>query len=116
MVGELGTTETDLSFKGLFGGHPPITVTRTLDADAAARVAGTVMGIVTGTGNYAPYSDTANDGTQAAKAILGEDVAAHAGATVEATLIVHGDVIEESLTGIDDNGAADLFAVGIFVK
>lgn len=116
MAGQLGTNEVSLDLKTLTCGHPPITVTRTLAADATARAAGTVMGKVTDSGHYAPYSNTANDGTETAKAILAEDVDAHGAATVEATLLVHGDVNEEALVGLDDNGSADLFAVGIFVK
>ncbi|HNW34273.1 MAG TPA: head decoration protein [Candidatus Ozemobacteraceae bacterium] len=116
MSGLLGTSEATLDLKTLTCGHPPILVKRTLAADATARAAGTVMGIVTNTGYYAPYGDTANDGTQAAKAVLAEDIDAHGSDTVEALLLVHGDVNEEALVGIDDNGAADLFAVGIFVK
>jgi hypothetical protein len=111
----LGLVEKTLDFKALFGGHPPIIMTVTLAADATARSKGTVLGKVTG-GNYAPYSDTANDGTESAKVILAEDVDAHASATVDALVCVHGDVLESGLTGIDANGKADLYAVGIFVK
>lgn len=115
MAGTLGTTETTLSQPAILGGHPPITKTVTLAIDATARVRGTVLGVVTADGTYAPYVNTNNDGTQTAKTILLEDVAIHA-ATVEATVLVHGDVIEDNLTGIDDAGIADLLAVGIYVQ
>jgi hypothetical protein len=71
------------------------------------------MGKVTASGHYAIYSDIAADGTEVARAILMEDVAAHAGATDEAVVLLHGDVVDANLTGIDANGRADLLDAGI---
>jgi hypothetical protein len=114
MAGTLGVTETTLSQPAILGSHPPITKKVTMAIDGTARVAGTVLGIVAADGTYAPYVDTNNDGTQTAKAILLEDVAIHA-ATVEAVVLIHGDVIEANLTGEDANGIADLLDAGIYV-
>jgi len=115
MTGELGTTTVTQTFPAIERGHPPIVLRKTLAADATARVKGTVLGLVTG-GNYAPYVDTNNDGTETARGILMEEVAAHSGATVEALVAFHGDFVQANLTGIDANGKADLAAVGIFME
>lgn len=100
--------------KNVIGGHPPIKKLVTLAIDATAREKGTVLGKVSGSGEYAPYVDTNNDGTQTAVAVLLEDVPVHA-AAVEALVLVHGDVVREDLVGLDANGEADLYAAGIFV-
>lgn len=99
----------------ILGGHPPIIMRKTLTIDATARVKGTVMALVTGA-NVSVYDDTKMDGTEVARYILAEDVPAHAAATVEALVMVHGDVMESGLTGIDAAGKADLYPLGIFVK
>jgi len=113
MSGTLGTTTTTQTFAAILGSHPPVIKKITLAIDAAARVAGTVLGQVTG-GDHAPYVDTNNDGTEVAKCILLEDVPIHA-ATTEALALFHGDVIQANLTGIDANGIADLLARGIYM-
>jgi len=116
MIGTLGVTTTTLTAPAIERGHEPIVLTKTLAIDAAARVKGTVLGKVTADGTYAPYVNTNNDGTETARAVLMEDVAAHAAATVTALVAMHGDFVEANLTGIDAAGKTDLEAVGIYME
>jgi H2-forming N5,N10-methylenetetrahydromethanopterin dehydrogenase-like enzyme len=119
MAGSLGTSETDLNAPAIVRNScscSPIVLSKTLAADSTKRVKGTVLGVISAGGNFAPYVDTNQDGTQTARAILMEDVAAHAGATYTALVAMQGQFIEANLTGIDANGKTDLEAVGIYME
>jgi hypothetical protein len=77
---------------------------------------GTLLGKVTATGLYGPYSDAASDGTQTAAGILFSFIKAIDGTGATATkvggaIFVHGAVKESKLpanSGVDANGKADL--------
>lgn len=85
---------------------------------------GTVLGIVTATGAYAPYSDAAGDGTNVARAVCKYDIRVDANGRIAygtdnaigehgqtyatAPVYVQGYFKTTDLTGLDANGAADL--------
>lgn len=106
-------TEYSLTFTDIVAGNFPVIATRTIVADAVnARAAGTVLGKVTASGKLDNYDDTDNDGTETAKAILLKDVPAGSTDT-EAPVLLAGLVKRSALTGLDDNGEADLAGIGI---
>jgi hypothetical protein len=77
---------------------------------------GQVLGLVTATGEFAPYQPTAQDGTQAAVAILfgplGEsDVVRRARAVVRLA-----EVSEVHLTGLDSEAEKDLASHFLIVR
>lgn len=87
-----------------------------ISSTAGAMVPGTVVGVITATGEYAAYSNAASDGTQTAAGIL---YAAAPDLAVDQRAVVitrHAEVIEALLTGIDAAGKADLKALGIICR
>lgn len=77
--------------------------------------AGQVLG-VTGTGEYAPYDNAANDGSEAAAGVLYAALPA-SDAPRRATAIVRlAEVSAERLTGLDLAGRADLAAHYVIVR
>lgn len=83
---------------------------------AAALPPGQVLGVVTATGECAPYAPGASDGTETAVAVLyaGAPVSA---ATQRATVIARdAEVIGSQLTGLDAAARDDLLAKGIVVR
>lgn len=90
--------------------------TVTLAADNGKLDAGTVLGIVTASDEYAPYDSEATDGTETAMAVLWATTDTDDGA-VEAVVIARdAEVIESELTGSDADGIADLASVGIIAR
>lgn len=88
----------------------------TLAATAVALPAGQLLGIVTASGEYAPYSNAATDGTEVVAAILYAPKPASAepqAATVVARL---AEVVDVALTGLDSAARADLKARNIIVR
>ena len=76
---------------------------------------GLVLGRITATGLYGPYSDAASDGTQTAVGFLFVSVKAPSVNTVDVqgALLWHGAVIAANLpipASLDTNGKADLAA------
>lgn len=112
----LGVTDESLAAANLLAGsHPTIQIDVTIASGEGELDAGTVLGIVTASGEYAAYDDDASDGTQTAVAILAIDVDATSAAVV-ASAYVHGEFNEDALTGIDAAGKADLQQRGVYVK
>lgn len=100
-------------------GDHAMKVSVTLDLSAADAGAndgvlrkGLVLGKVTATGKYKQYNNAAVDGTQTAAGILDDFVSLidEAGEEVEAqaTMLVHGMVVESKLYGCDAAAKADL--------
>lgn len=88
----------------------------TVTKGAAALPPGQVMGRITATGAYAPYSNSANNGTEVAAGILYAGLPEGAG-NVDAVLHVRDcEVAGVMLTGLDTPGRADLTALGIIVR
>lgn len=69
--------------------------------------AGTVLGRITASGLYGPYSNAAVDGRGTAVSILLNTINVRHG-NASATAITHGVVLEARLTGIDAAGKTDL--------
>ncbi len=87
-----------------------------VSSTAGAMVPGTVVGVITASGEYAAYSNAASDGTQTAAGILyaaSPDLAADQRAVV---IVRDAEVVEALLTGIDAAGKADLKALGIICR
>ena len=75
--------------------------------EGIAITAGTVVGIITATGEVAAYDDAATDGTEIARGIALCDIEE----TDEDRTIVYaiaGAVIESKCTGLDTNAKSDL--------
>lgn len=89
-----------------------VTVTQT----GTAIVSGTVLGKITASGKYAPYSNAASDGTQTAVGILYEHLPAKTGDSKAVIFNLDCEVNRAELTGLDTAGEADLLALGIKVR
>lgn len=88
----------------------------TLAATGSDLVSGTLLGKVTATGHYKPYSDGASDGSQTVTAILYKGVKANAGTQPIVVIARLAEVAAAKLTGLDANGTADLAALNIIVR
>lgn len=88
----------------------------TLAATAVALPAGKVLGIVTATGQYAPYNDAANDGTEVAVAILYAPKPASAAPQAAVVVARLAEVIDVSLSGLNDAARADFKARNIIIR
>ncbi|MCK2095225.1 head decoration protein [Thauera aromatica] len=81
---------------------------------------GTVLGKITAVGanqgKYAPYDDTADDGTEAAAAILYQAVDATATDAKAVGHVRDCEVAELRLVGIDAAAKVDLAALGVLVR
>lgn len=69
--------------------------------------AGTVLGKITASGKYGPYSASATDGRQVAVGVLAENVDATS-ADVGTFMYVHGVMVASRLTGLDSNAQSQL--------
>lgn len=75
----------------------------------ATHQAGLILGKVTATGLYAPYSDAASDGTEVAVGVLSEIVITDEfGNDSECVIIKNGILLKDLLIGYDANALADL--------
>lgn len=87
---------------------------------AGALEPGTVLGKITAVGanqgKYAPYDDTAADGTEAAAAILYQAVDATATDAKAVGHVRDCEVAELRLVGIDAAAKVDLAALGVLVR
>jgi hypothetical protein len=87
--------------------------TVTLAADNGSLAAGTVLGVITVGGNYAPYDATADDGTETAAAVLWDNVDTTGADAPAAVIARDAEVAEDELVGIDAAGVTNLAAVNI---
>lgn len=127
MAQDYGFTTTTKTEKSLLGGHPPVMLPATLSnaggTDWEAEE-GTVLGIVTATGNYIGVDPDAETGEETAAAVLLSDITVPAGGTAATVVLVHGEVNKAALVwthdGITDEektaAYADLKTVGIYAK
>ncbi|MGE6790886.1 head decoration protein [Pseudomonas guineae] len=75
------------------------------------------LAVKAGLGEYTPYDDDGtDDGRRTASAILYAGVDATTDDIGAAAIVRDAEVIERLLTGLDDNGQADLAALGIVVR
>lgn len=82
----------------------------TLAASQGTLAAGTALGIVTATGLYKAYSNSASDGTQVARGILRDAVDTSDGVSYLANLVVAGMLVNSKLVGVDSHAVTDLNA------
>lgn len=90
--------------------HATVTVAGT------AIKSGTLLGKITASGKYVPYSNAAADGSQTAVAILYEKCDAATGDVTKVIIVADAEVNRFELTGLDTAGEADLLALGIKVR
>ncbi len=109
-----GITTDSLDDSNLFADsneHTMIPVTTASDI-SATYTKGTIMGVVTVTGKWSPYSAGNADGTEVARGI-----AAEAGeADYKTSVYVSGTFNEDALTGFDATAKTHLRDRGIFTK
>ncbi|MCW5319635.1 head decoration protein [Verminephrobacter aporrectodeae subsp. tuberculatae] len=77
---------------------------------------GQVLGIKTDTGEYAPYSNAATDGTEVAVGVLYAPLPANTSARAGVAIVRLAEVSTARLTGIDAAGTADLKVRHIIVR
>lgn len=77
--------------------------------------AGQVLG-VTGTGEYAPYDNAANDGSEIAAAVLYAPLPASDAPRPAAAIVRLAEVAGSLLTGLDAAGRADLAERYVIVR
>jgi len=83
---------------------------------APAMVPGTVVGVITASGKYAPYSNAAVDGTQTAAGILYASVDDRAADQKAVVIVRDAEVVSSELTGIDAPAKVELKALGIICR
>jgi hypothetical protein len=88
----------------------------TFAATVAEIEPGTVVGIVTASGHYAPYSNGAVDGTQTAAGILYAGLPIKAGTQKGVIIARDAEVDDVKVIGEDAPGIVDLKALGIIVR
>ena len=82
-----------------------------------ALVSGTVLGKVTATGKYKPYSNAATDGREVAAAILYNPLVANTGDRKGVVVHVRNcEVFKGALTGSDTAAIADLKLLNVIVR
>lgn len=81
-----------------------------------AIASGTVLGKVTASGKYVPYSNAASDGSEVAAGILYEHIPAQTGDVSAVAFTADCEVNRKELTGLDATGEADLRTLGIKVR
>lgn len=113
----LGITAESLAAENFFAGdHPRVQIVVTIvSGQTAVLTKGTVLGKITASGKYTPYTSGASDGSNSAKLILAESVDATT-ADASAICFAHGEFNEAALTGISAAAIAQLREVGIYVK
>lgn len=127
MAQDFGFTTTTKTEKSLMGGHPPVFAPATLanaDTDDWEAEAGTVLGIVTDTGNYIGFDPDAATGEETAAAVLLSTITVPAESTEAAVVLVHGEVNKAALVWTHDGitagektaAYASLKTVGIYAK
>ena len=77
---------------------------------------GTLLGKITASGKFVPYSNAASDGSQTAVAILYGATDAVTGDVKAVAITNNAEVNRAELTGLDTPGEADLLAIGIKVR
>lgn len=77
---------------------------------------GTILGKITASGKYAPYSNAASNGTEVAAAVLYNYLPARTGDTKAVGFVRDCEINRYALTGLDAAGEADLVAKGIEVR
>lgn len=86
-------------------------------AAGTAIPSGTVLGKVTATGKFVPYSNSASNGSEVAAGILYQSVPEGITGDVKAVIFnADCEVNRKELTGLDAAGEADLRALGIKVR
>jgi hypothetical protein len=111
-MSNLVNTDSNSSASYFAGDFPRVIKPVTVVAGEGALVKGTVLGKLTA-GNYAKYDNTANDGSETAKAILTEGIDATEEA-VNTSAWFAGDFNEDALTGLDDAAKADFEGTPVF--
>jgi hypothetical protein len=89
-----------------------ITVTQA----GTALASGTVLGKITASGKYIPYSNAASDGSEVAAGILYSPLAAATGDAKAVGFVRDCEVIRSTLVGLDATATAQLADKGVIVR
>lgn len=115
-MADLGITLSQQSELNLFAGSfPRVEVPIVIVNGAGVMVKGTVLGMITATGQYDAYDNADQTGLTTARLILAEDIDATLQA-VNTTGFASGEFNEDALTGLDDNAKLDFMGTPIFIK
>lgn len=107
--------EQTLSGIQLFAGDfPRVPKAVTILSGSGVVAKGTVLGKITASGKYKPYSNAANDGSETAKLIAAEEIDATS-TDVNTTAYASGHFNEAALTGIDATAKTDFEGTPIFI-
>lgn len=77
---------------------------------------GTVLGKITASGKYVPYSNAASNGSEVAAGVLYSPLTAATGDMKAVGFVRDCEVIRATLVGLDSFGEADLKALGVIVR
>lgn len=88
----------------------------TVTVDGADIKSGTVMGKITASGKYVPYSNAASNGSEVAAGILYQHIDSTTGDVQAVIFNADCEVNRKELTGLDVAGEADLRALGVKVR
>ena len=114
---DYGVSSVTPSGKGLFAGHHPrVTIPITIRAGAGQLEEGTVLGLLSSSGEWVPYDSSGTGGEEVPRAILARPVDASGADPVHAVAYVHGEFQEEALVGFDEDARLPLMERGIYVK
>ena len=88
----------------------------TVTQSGTAIVSGTVLGKITASGKYVPYSNVAADGSEVAAGVLYTSLPAATGDKKAVVHVRYAEVFGAALTGSDAPAVVDLKALGIIVR
>ncbi len=111
---DLVTTQSGNTVPLFAGDFPRVTKPATIVSGAGVLLKGTVLGIITATGEFDAYADAGAGGLDVAKAILAEDVDATS-AAVKCSVYFAGDFNEDALTGLTAAAKVDFIGTPIFI-
>ncbi len=108
------TTQGGATVPLFCGSFPRVIKPATIASGSGVLTKGTVLGIVSASGNFGVYADAGSGGLDTAKAILAEDVDATS-TNVNATVYLAGDFNETALTGLTAAAKVDFIGTAIFI-
>lgn len=79
-------------------------------------LSGTLLGKITASGKYVPYSNVATDGSEVAAGVLYNYLPVATGDVKAVGFVRDCEVLRGALTGLDTAGEADLVAKGVIVR
>lgn len=88
----------------------------TVAQTGTAILSGTVMGKVTASGKFVPYSAAASNGSQTAAGVLYTELKPFTGDAKAVLHVRNCEVSAGNMTGLDANARTNLAAIGVIVR